>query len=308
MLPVLIIGFNRPDLLHKAILNLKSLGVNKLFISLDGPRTEADIDNCKEVLEVASSFMKDFDLQIVHREYNLGCNLGVVAALDWFFSIVNFGIVLEDDCVINSNTIDYFQSFYNSYVHFENLGVKIASAHNPFTTLPDSSFTQYVLIYGWASSKDTWSLVRPNFFKVLLPPFFNKYTRSQPFHEKIFWWASSTRAKIGGIDTWDGIFTDCLMRMGVKTLVPAQNMIENVGFGPSATHTKDTSGSIFVSVKEDVINFEIDSLLRTHYFKIKKRHGFTPFLKVIADILRLHEKKNFENLLAMDKINQKKLV
>ena len=289
-------------------MNLKSLGVNKLFISLDGPRIESDIDNHKVVLEVALSFMKDFDLQIVHREYNLGCNLGVVAALDWFFSEVDFGIVLEDDCIINDNTLDYFQSFYKSYTYFENLGVRIASAHNPFITLPDSSFTQYVLICGWASSKETWNLVRPNFFKFLLPAFFNKYTRSQPFHEKIFWWASSTRAKIGGVDTWDGIFADCVMRMGAKTMVPAQNLIENVGFGPSATHTKDEHGSIFVSVKEEITNFEIDSLLRTHYFKIKKRHGFTPFLKVIADILKINGKKNFENLLAMDKIKQKKLV
>ena len=94
ILPVLIVGFNRPDLLQNLLVKLYGLNVNTIYISLDGPRNEADFENCNDCLKVAQSFSTKFNIQIISRSYNLGCNLGVVSALDWFFSQVEFGVVI----------------------------------------------------------------------------------------------------------------------------------------------------------------------------------------------------------------------
>ena len=41
--PVLVIGFNRPDLLTKLLIRLKELGISDLYVSLDGYRNSKDL-------------------------------------------------------------------------------------------------------------------------------------------------------------------------------------------------------------------------------------------------------------------------
>ena len=98
-IPVLIIGFNRPDKMEKLLDTLLKLGVRDVFVSLDGPRNSLDKVQCEATRFRVEDFSKDFNMRLVWRDYNLGCNLGVVAALDWFFEHNSFGIVLEDDCL-----------------------------------------------------------------------------------------------------------------------------------------------------------------------------------------------------------------
>lgn len=52
--PILLIGFNRPDIIKKTLQNLREYSLEKLYIAIDGPRTGnvEDEINVKKVLEI----------------------------------------------------------------------------------------------------------------------------------------------------------------------------------------------------------------------------------------------------------------
>ena len=52
---------------------------------------------------------------IAHK--NLGCQVAVSNGISWFFEQVEFGIILEDDCIVDKEFFDFV--LLNKY-HFEN--------------------------------------------------------------------------------------------------------------------------------------------------------------------------------------------
>ena len=99
--PVLIIGFNRPDLLQILINRLREINPRMVYLAVDGPR-DNNPDDREKVSQVHACFeLIDWDCEkkSLFRTENLGCRHGVTASIDWFFSQQPFGIILEDDCI-----------------------------------------------------------------------------------------------------------------------------------------------------------------------------------------------------------------
>jgi hypothetical protein len=295
--PVLIIGFNRPDKIEQSLSSLLESGVTKVYVSLDGPRNLADSAPCRATRAVVENFSVKMNLKIVWREYNLGCNLGVVAALDWFFDENEVGIILEDDCLPEKSMFEIFEANLG-LISMPGSNIGVITAHNPFMTWPSEQVSDYVLIQGWATSARIWKQIRKDFYRLNFPQISKLHRANRSISESIFWWANSTRARLGTIDTWDGIFYDRMWRLGLKTWVPAENQITNSGFDHRATHTKNPFGSIFVNMEEKE-KIDFDRALRSNYFKIKRRHVFTAPIKVCFDFFRGKFKK-FEYLLTED--------
>ena len=51
-IPILVIGFNRPNLIGNLLAKLLELKACNLYIALDGPRNDEDAIKCEEVLKV----------------------------------------------------------------------------------------------------------------------------------------------------------------------------------------------------------------------------------------------------------------
>jgi len=299
--PVLVIGFNRPQLLSQLLSRLQSLNIKDIYVSLDGPRNFDDNEICQECINIVKSFQDVFNLKLIYRSYNLGCALGVVSAVDWFFENVDFGAIIEDDCYPGENLFDFFEKFKINKLQFESKNIKMATAHNPFSNSFRDVASNSILIHGWATWSENWKLIRNNYFKLNLPNLKNSTGEKRTFAESVYWWANSTRARLGIIDTWDGMLNDRVWRLGYKTLVPANNMIRNLGFGENATHTKDPNGSNLIQLPNfGKVNISIDQLLSEYYFKINNRHLLTSFIRVFIDLVKF-KKTNFEKYLELDK-------
>ena len=293
--PVLIIAFNRPDKIEHLLKELIQQGVRNLFVSIDGPRNDAEAIDCAETRKVVEDYANHFDLTLAWRDSNLGCGLGVVAALDWFFGENPNGIILEDDCIPEPLMLETLEKKLHSV---GNNRIGMVTAHNPFVTWPEESVSSYFLIQGWGTTSKIWESVRQDFFKLTLPQLSKTSRRGRSISESIFWWANSNRARLGGVDTWDGIFSDQMWRLKFRTWVPSVNLIRNFGFDSRATHTIDPAGSIFVIVpNEQKVDF--DRLLRDKYFGITRRHAFSAPVKVFLDLLR-PGKQNQEEILKHD--------
>ena len=301
--PVLLIGFNRPDRIKHTLQTLKHLGVVDLYVSLDGPRDSFDSALCEKVLNVVKSFKPYFRMKIIHRSYNLGCMLGVLSAIDWFFENVEFGVIVEDDFVPKQDCFIYFENFKNRSDYYCQRNVLIASSHNPFIALRKESISQYTLIGCWATYADVWFKVRQNYFGFNFPKVKNNF-QSRSYNEAIFWWANSTRAKLGRVNTWDGIFFDQVWRLGIKTLVPLKNLSDHLGAGIEATHTKDPNWTNIVQLPKSILSNDFDFLMKEYYYKIKFYHLLTPFIRVLFDLLYFPNKKNFDKILIFDKNNR----
>lgn len=300
--PVLVIGFNRPDMIVNLLERLYELGVANLFVSLDGPRSSAESLICEETLALVKTFRHRFNLSVISRDYNLGCNLGVVSALDWFFEQNDRGIVLEDDCYPEKAMLEILDKKLD-LVRDARHGIGMITAHNPFTTWPTNVLSRYALIHGWATTSEIWLQVRRDFFKITLPQLVARKRLSRSLAESIFWWANSNRARLGGVDTWDGIFADRMWRLGYLTFVPEQNLIVNFGFDERATHTKNPTGGIHIRVEEEE-KIDFDELMKSRYFKIRSKHLMTAPLRVVLDLFRF-KRRNFEADLKMDRATRR---
>jgi len=283
-IPVLVIAFNRPDHTRSLLERLASQGVGRIYVSIDGPRNMVETAKCDEVLAVTKTFSDKMNITVLHRTRNLGCGIGVTAALDWFFSHVNFGVILEDDCLPEDGFFQYFEDYLSRVEDYEAQGVTMASAHNPFLTYKSDVVSEYFLIQGWGTTRENWENVRRDFFKLASPHFSNDINERRSLSEGVYWWANATRARVGSVDTWDSMFCDRMWTLGKKCLIPSTNLIQNNGFGETATHTKDPAGSILVAVDANILeSLDFDHLLRHYYFRIRPRHVLTPFLNVIKD-------------------------
>jgi hypothetical protein len=115
----------------------------------------------------------------------------------------------------------------------------------------------------------------------------NNRNSTQTISEMIFWWSAATRAKLGFYDTWDSSFSLQMWKRGYKCLVPPQNLISNIGFGPNATHTTDETATIFIKDSEDqsITQDNFDIVLKNDYFKISRRHAIGPLFRVGFEIV-----------------------
>ena len=125
---ILLIGFNRSDLIAKSIQRLKKIDEVDLWISIDGPRkyNRVDLKEINKIKDVCR-LEKIQNKKLKFNKNNLGCRRGVVEAISWFFSKVNEGIIIEDDIEMDRNYIFQINHLLKKYS--EDKGIYSISSH-----------------------------------------------------------------------------------------------------------------------------------------------------------------------------------
>ena len=96
--PVLIIAFNRPDLVKGLIKRIAFAKPARIFFAVDGARNDGDAELVRETQKSISAIDWPCDIKTFFRVENRGCRNAPPEAITWFFENVEAGIVLEDDC------------------------------------------------------------------------------------------------------------------------------------------------------------------------------------------------------------------
>ena len=63
-LPVLILAYNRFDKFYKCINTLRDQGIKKIFLSVDGPSNQNDIDNQEKIFRYCKEKANDLEIKI----------------------------------------------------------------------------------------------------------------------------------------------------------------------------------------------------------------------------------------------------
>ncbi len=243
--PILFLVFNRPLHTQKVIDRLRQVQPRRLFVSADGPRPEKDGEamRCQAVREIIATIDWPCAVQTRYLETNKGCREAVQTGIDWFFSQVEEGIILEDDCLPDVTFFDFCEILLNTYRDAPS--VMHIGGYNPsakdFTRITTSYvFSKYPLIWGWASWRRAWTQNRAHFEGLeaawknpdsALHALDRNPTANRYVMDKF------VRVKKGEINTWDYAWFYTLLLEEGRAIVPKVNLVENIGFDAAATHT-----------------------------------------------------------------------
>ena len=240
--PVVIIGFNRPDLMSKLINRLSQFPLSRLYVILDGPRLghQADVDAHAKILDLVDRIDFAADIRKNVSLTNLGCRDRIITGLDWVFSNESEAIILEDDCLPSATFLPYCQQMLAAYRYDERVG--LISGTNMIEHINDQRryfYSKYANIWGWASWQRVWANYDPSLSVVDDPTFQRNFMGRFDFKSEFkFWNAVFNQTKSGGINTWDYQLWLSIWKAGQVSIVPSVNQIDNAGFQhPLATHT-----------------------------------------------------------------------
>lgn len=249
--PILFLIFNRPDQTKRVFEEIRKARPTHLFIAADGPRLDRpdDIDKCKRSREVATNVDWPCEIKTLFQEKNLGCRNAPPTAISWFFDNVEAGIILEDDCLPDPSFFPFCAELLERYAKDERVmqisGDCFQDNNSKFSRANSYFFSTIPYLWGWASWRRAWQQYDPTMVgwpevrsqetlrKVLTDP--AVYSHWEYFLDSYY-----DRLK----DSWDGPWVyACMMHNGLS-INPTVNLIENIGFGSEATHTKDAESNL----------------------------------------------------------------
>ena len=242
--PVLFLIFNRPELTLRSFERIRAAAPRQLFVAGDGPRP--NVPGEAEKVAAARREVEDVDwpcdVQTLYREDNLGCARAVSSAIDWAFEKVDELIVLEDDCLPAASFFPFCTELLERYRDDERVCVISGDNFQPGPPRTPYSyyFSRFNHCWGWATWKRAWRHF--DLEMALWPEIRDGGWMSDILHDNLavsYWTQKFDAVYRREIDTWDYQWTFvCWIQRGLSAL-PAVNLVQNLGFVESATHTKD---------------------------------------------------------------------
>lgn len=299
--PVLITAFLRPEKTKELVAQLISMGAQSIFLSVDKGRTSKEVQAQQLMLNEITSLQLDSNtkIQINQLKVNSGLAVAVISALDWFFSSVEFGVILEDDLIPTPQFFEYCNA--NRFVLEENSNCWLLSG-NQFTELSDSVnhpiLSHYPLIWGWATTSDKWRVMKNevlNGTSVLTPKRIN-LVKFGFFHTGML------RARKGKIDSWAVPLSARMYMTGSTCLLPPFNLVSNQGDDSISTHSSNSDWMInhpvthgdnfYLSYKPSGADFSADAEIEEKIYKIHTLNFLSPIASKLFDRSRFNIDRN----------------
>lgn len=239
--PLLFLVFNRPGETAQVFESIRAQQPEHLFIAADGPRPEREGEAAlvEQTRAIVSRVDWPCSVKTLFRQENLGCGKAVSGAISWFFSQVEEGIILEDDCLPHPDFFPYCETLLARHRHEPRIAT-IAGTHFLPTALPFEKShyaSKYFQMWGWASWRRAWQHYE-------LEPqgseeeWLNVFRKVHPIDIEVGYWREILRGlRSGVVDTWDFQVFFMSWKLGANHLMPGHNLVSNIGYGPSATHT-----------------------------------------------------------------------
>jgi len=245
---ILFIIFNRPSTTQHVFHAIKRAKPTRLYIAADAPRVgnAADEAKCKAARAVTEQIDWPCEVKRLFRDENLGCGRAVSEAINWFFKHESEGIILEDDCLPHP---DFFTFASTMLTHYRNdqriVSINGSSLGYHPANKNSYSYSRFMNMWGWATWKDRaiqidyqlneWKQIRNKTRWVY------NHTKQYLFDADINWyrlWRNKfTKVAADPGFTWDWQWMYHQLRNKQFSIVPAVNLISNIGFDADATHT-----------------------------------------------------------------------
>lgn len=293
-IPILFLTFKRPNTTQQVLDSIRLYKPERIYIASDSHRPNQLGE--QEKVEATRRLVIDeidwpCDIKTLFQNKNLGCRVGVSTAIDWFFEHESEGIILEDDCVPDISFYSYVDELLTCYRNDKR--VMSISGHNfnfnsyiNVNSTNKYAFSRYHHCWGWATWKRAWQ-------------YYDREMRTWPqlrdsnwllsigdgnLFFKDYWTYIFERAYQNKIDSWAyrWLFS-CWSQSGLSIL-STSSLIQNIGFGTDATHTRRNLSQLtnyevedlrklkddphFQSIDHMTRNFDLDKVIDKYWFNI----------------------------------------
>jgi len=293
-LGALVIAYLRPENLKSILLSLGKSHVDVIYVAVDYPKSLTAENTLihEQVMNVIVDFRKIFtgSLFVKVNDRNMGCAVSVINACNWFFENVNYGLILEDDCIPTSDFILMAKNSRDLFIKNANIWFVCGTQHAPRSLITNWSFSNYPLNWGWCTTAKAWEEIYSSLKKQNLK--IDKRNRPDLSLAEISYWnAGARRAYEGRVDVWDTIVVQKMQALNKFAILPRVSLVSNVGLDKYSTNTKYESRWMYNETgKFEDVNIEplsshlLSDWLRVNFFKISNRHILSTKLTRLKDI------------------------
>lgn len=241
--PVLLFVFVRPDTLAVVFEEVKKARPSMLFLASDGPRTHkpGDKERIRKSREIVEQVDWDCKVYKLYFDTNQGLYQMVQKALDFTFYYTDRCIFLEDDVVPSQSFFPFCAQLLEKYK--DDLRINLICGMNHLGEYPEPTadyfFTDAAAIWGFALWKRTYMEFYDSCYgrstyimKMLRDKTRNRkgfYTNLKEYYEK-----HTVNGHPGGPEFFIRL-TGCSQNR--VNILPARNLIKNIGYGEGATHS-----------------------------------------------------------------------
>lgn len=260
--PVAFFVFNRPAKTRKVLNQIANVEPPALYIVADGPR-DGHPNDSKRVSQVRDIIETGVDWECdLHRNYageNLGLFERFTTGLRWIFTNEPEAIILEDDCLPNQSFFRFCESMLDEYRNDKRVMDITGSNYlgEWKSERQDYHFSYYGGSWGWATWRRSWEWYDPE-MRLWEEPEVRKHLRGVfADRQQTSYLEYVLQKAYQEQHTWDYPWGFARLINSAHSVVPARNLVSNIGFGEGATNTKGTD-SPWSEIPRSSLNFPID--------------------------------------------------
>jgi hypothetical protein len=248
--PILFQIFNCLDTSLKVFTEIKKIKPINLYIIQDGARKNK-LNEAVDCLNVRSRILELVDwecnLTTQFRDENMGPGAGTADALKWFFNQVEYGIVLEHDCLPHTDFFEYCAILLEKYKDENRVMLINGSNYQNRINFGKGSYYFGVScqIWGWAAWKRTFINYEFDINKYDQEAVSNdikltfRTKREQKYWQNVYLWMKNRI-----VDTWDYQLMFTIWHQKGLIVMPNNNLISNIGFGVQSVHSQNENSPL----------------------------------------------------------------
>lgn len=259
--PVLILAFNRPDHVKRAMKAVKDYQPARLYLACDGPRaSKSDEPALVAATQKAMLDMVDWPCEVhtLFREKNLGCAYGVFTAISWFFEHESYGVIIEDDIQVGQDFFRLCEDLLVRYQDHERIMSIAAMNVSQRTDIPNSYvYTHNFDCWGWATWSRAWQKMDMSMSAATSISLWFLIRRLGWFRGMMMYYYFKTAYyHLETFDTWDTRWYLSVMAHDGLQICPGVNMAVNIGMDGGA-HYEAGEADPYASLKIEHLSWPL---------------------------------------------------
>jgi hypothetical protein len=245
--PIVFMVFNRPELTRRVFRRIAEVKPLHLLVIADGPRSDrpGESELCEQVRAILTQVDWPCTVQTNFSPTNLGCRNRIITGLNWAFEQVEQAIILEDDILPDLSFFPFCEEMLARYA--DDHRISMIGGFNALEEALDTKDSYYYShlshIWGWATWRRSWARYDEHLTHWSEIKAADLLRNVFPQPDRIrFWTRIFDQMHNGtGPNTWDFQWVYSNLINNALSVTPRINLVENIGFGPDATHTVDAA-------------------------------------------------------------------
>lgn len=280
MTAIVLFCYNRPYETEQVLAALQQHVISsKIYIFLDRAIEQGSNDNA-EVLRIIKKFANGRDnIIFTYRDKNFGCKNNIFFGLTEVFAHEDQAVILEDDTVPSTlffDYVNYYLALYKCEDHIWSIG-----GNNFIAETKNENLTHYLSKYthgwGWATWADRWFKHTDRMIK-------SRDKGKYYLHPELTWiekiyWRKVFKKNEYKLNTWDYDWLQSIWAYKGLSVCPSENLVKNIGFNESATHTKRE-----ISYQKEVSNASL--ILESAQYRVNQTLDEIEFKKTYSQTTR----------------------